>query len=82
MSLSKEQLIEARQIADATPPGFYSLKELYGEQWQWVIRKQAYGKWFRQSVRNDELPGLQWVRRRSNRSHEYEVRPRVESPVS
>lgn len=80
MRLTKAQLVTAKMLARDVPAGLYSLKELYGEHWQWVVRKRAYGRWFRLSVLDDGLPGVRWVRKRSNKSHEYEVVPSAMEP--
>ena len=74
--LDEHQLATAKAIVRDTAPGRYSLKELYGDYWQEVRRPRAYGRWFRLSVLHEDLPGVRWARRRSNKSHEYDVLPR------
>ena len=73
---NKEALADAMKIVRKAAPGRYTLKQLYGDEWQWVYRPRYYGRWFRAAVRRDDLPGVRWVRKRSDKSHEYEVLPR------
>lgn len=54
-------------------PGLYTLKQLLAETWTAQPRPRAYGKWFKASALADDLPGVQWVRQRSDRSQEYRV---------
>ena len=73
--LTGRDLQDALRIARDVKPGRYTLRELYGEEWQEVLRKRAYGKWFRESVRRGDLPRVRWVKKRSDKSHLYEVLP-------
>ena len=66
-------LAAAMQIVGETPPGRYKLSVLFGDQWQWVRRRRLFGQWFRAWVRAGLFPRVRWVRKRSDRSHEYEV---------
>ena len=69
-------LAATKAIVSERPPGRYKLKTLFGEHWQWVRRRRLFGQWFRAWVRAEELADIRWVRKRSDRCHEYEVLPR------
>ena len=55
------------------PAGLCTVRELHGEEWQGVRRPRAYGRWFKASVLNGDLPGVRWAGRKSNKSQLYEV---------
>ena len=55
------------------PPGKYTVRKIFGLYWGSNRRPRDYGKRFNASVRHGDLPGVRWVRQRSDRSQEYEV---------
>ncbi len=71
--LNSDEIAGAKRAVAAAKPGLYSVRELFKESWAGKRRPRAYGKWFKASALAGDLPGLQWVRRRSNRSQEYQV---------
>ena len=73
LKLTQNQLAAANEIVAATAPGTYTARELYGENWEWIIRKRAHGKWFKASVMHDDLPGVRLVGKKSNKALLYEV---------
>ena len=75
--LNRDEIVTALKQIAANPAGKYTLKDLCGDAWPTEQRPRAFGKWFKASVMAGDLPGLRWVRRRSDRSQEYEVLPRV-----
>ncbi len=62
-----------RDILKDLPPGQYSVKEMYGVEWLDVRRKRACGRWFRLAVDDFQIPNVKFVKKRTNRSLEYEV---------
>lgn len=70
---AKVELADVVDIAESFPPGYYTLKQLYGAGWKHVLRKPHVGKLFKRWVDGGWIPHVQWVRKRSDRSHEYEV---------
>jgi len=72
-TLSKHELAVAKGIVAAIAPGKYTTRELHGSEWEWIIRKRAYGKWFKAAVLHDDLPGVRLVGKKSNKSLLYEV---------
>lgn len=74
--LTQEQLASATGLIQGKTAGIYTLRELFGEErWALVIRKRAYGQWFRRSVERGAIPRVRLAGRRSNRSLTYEVLP-------
>src|SRR5258708_3587724 len=71
--LNHEERATATRIIEATPPGRYRLRDLYGEEWELIHRPKAHGRWFRASVRAEALPRVRWLRKGSDKSHVYEV---------
>ena len=61
------------ELARQRGPGRYTLKEIYGEQWQFVRQRTSLGKLIKQAVLSGGLPGVRWVGRKSNKSLLYEV---------
>jgi Domain of unknown function (DUF1413) len=75
-SLDDRQLATVARIISGRPPGTYTVRELFGdEEWRLVIRKRAYGQWFKRSVERGHLPRIRHVGKKSNRSLAYEVLP-------
>lgn len=74
--LSADELAAAAKIIEATPPGVYRLRELYGDEWDNIYRPRAYGRWFRGSVLEGTFPPVRWVKKGSDKSHVYEVLPK------
>jgi hypothetical protein len=75
--LNRDEIVTALKQIAAKSAGTYTLKALFGDAWSTEPRPRAFGKWFKASVMAGDLPGLRWVRKRSDMSHEYEVLPRV-----
>jgi hypothetical protein len=50
-----------------------TLPELYGEAWAFVRRPKTFGKQFKRAVLDGRVPGVRWVREKSNRHQLYEV---------
>jgi hypothetical protein len=69
--------LEAQELINAKPPGFYTLSELYDDVWGRIWRPRAYGKGFYEAVCKRLLVGIAWVKKRSDRCHLYEVLPRA-----
>jgi hypothetical protein len=72
--LDKQQLAFAQKMVGNAPDGDYTLRELFGDEWTHVHRPRAYGKWFKASVTDQQLPSVTWIGRRSNRALVYSVR--------
>jgi len=72
----KDDLEVVKKLIAALAPGRHTMKEIYGDLWEGVRRKRACGWWFKRAVDAGRLPRLRWVRKRSNKSNEYEVLPR------
>lgn len=77
LTLSKHELAIAKGIVAAIAPGKYTVRELHGSEWEWIIRKRAYGKWFKAAVLHDDLPGVRLIGKKSNKALLYEVRPPI-----
>ena len=73
--LSDEELATAIRLIQKKPPGRYLLKVLLDDMWESNRRPRHYGYQFKRSVDRGLVPGIIWVRKRTNRSHEYEVMP-------
>ena len=69
--LSEEDLAAVMRVLSRKPAGRYELSRLFGAYWRGV-HPRAYGKWFRAWVRAEAVPGVRWVRKKSNNCHEYE----------
>ena len=74
--LNSHELADAKRIIEAVSPGRYRVRDLYGEEWDDVSRPRSHGRSFSESVRAGALRGGRWVRKRSDKAHEYEVLPR------
>jgi hypothetical protein len=68
-ALTEEQIATAVEFAQAREPGRYTLREIYGDQWQFVIRPRRLGRLFKRAVDSFAVPGIRWVGRKSNKSH-------------
>lgn len=73
--LSELQLAIVDEVLRGRAPGLYTLPQLFGLEWQHQRRPSAYGRWFKASVLHDDVPGVRWVRKRSDRRQEYELLP-------
>jgi hypothetical protein len=58
---------------EALPSDIYTVKALYGADWHANPRPRGFGKRFKRTVLHGALPRLRWVRKRSDRSQEYEL---------
>ena len=77
--LSKEEVVYAMTKVRALAPGAYTVKEVFGSDWELNYRPRHYVKRFKAAVFHGDLPGVCWRRKRSDRSHEYDVKPSTES---
>ena len=76
--LDDKLLAVTNKTITETAPGRYTLKALFGDAWYRVThRPRAFGNWFRKSLKGGFIAGVRWVRKRSDKSNEYEVLPRV-----
>lgn len=73
--LNRDEIAFVMKAVKAHSPGLYTLKQLLAETWTAEPRPRAYGKWFKASALADDLPGVRWVRQRSDRAQEYELPP-------
>lgn len=73
--LSEVQLAIVNEVLRNRAPGLYTLPQLFDAEWQHQHRPRAYGRWFKASVLHDDIPGVRWVRKRSDRRQEYEILP-------
>jgi hypothetical protein len=71
--LSDEQLATTLEFARLREPGRYTLREIHGDQWQFVWRPRRYGVLFKRAVVAGTLAGIRWIGRKSNKSLLYEV---------
>lgn len=60
-------------LIEKAAPGRYNLKELLGVHWGDLWRPRHQGKLFKRWALEGKVPRVRWVRRRSDRSQEYEV---------
>ena len=72
--LGANNLDSMKQRIDRTPPGQYTLRELFGDDWKGVRRPRALGKAVRTSVRHGDLPGMEYAHQGSDRSHVYWIK--------
>ena len=72
-ALTFAHLEAIRALARSRAPGRYTLKEIYGDQWQSVWRPQRFGRLFKLAVVAGALAGVRWVGRKSNKSLLYEL---------
>jgi len=67
-----------RQLVDecieSRAPGEYTLPELIGDTWDWVLRKTVWGRFVKKDVtKTGRFPRLRWVRQRSDKKQIYEL---------
>ena len=68
------QLID--QCIESLPPGEYTLPELIGDTWEWVLRKTVWGRLVKRDVtKSNRYPRLQWLRKRSDKKQVYRLLP-------
>lgn len=79
--LDRRELADAMRIIAATSPGRYRLRDLYGDEWLGIRSPQDHGRSFSESLRAGASPGVRWVKKRSDKAHEYEVLPIGPQPV-
>ena len=60
-----------QKIIDALEPGYYTAKEIFDYLWSYVGRPRQYGKDFKAMTEDGSLEGIQFIRKRSNKSLEY-----------
>lgn len=53
---TSNDLAIAGRILDETPPGFYGVRDIYGEEWDLVDHPQRTARLFREAVLADRLP--------------------------
>ena len=73
IALTVAHLEAIRAFARSRGPGRYTLKEIYGDQWQFVWRPRRFGRLFKLAVLAGALAGVRWVGRKSNKSLLYEL---------
>lgn len=73
MSSPNFTLADVLARIEKVPVGFYTLPEMFGSDWESGRRPRNLGKLFRRAVRNGTVPRVRWIRKRSDRLHEYEV---------
>jgi hypothetical protein len=71
--LTSDHLELILKLARSRGPGRYTLKEIHGDQWQFVLRRRRFGILFKRAVDAGVLAGIRWVGRKSNKSQLYEV---------
>src|SRR5688572_14742823 len=71
--LTPEELAFTIPIIRKRLPGRYTVPELFGDEWERIASPTDFGKSFRTSVRAEAIPGVRWVRTRSDKLHVYEV---------
>jgi hypothetical protein len=73
MKIVELDLAMVNEVAQGLAPGLYQLSALMGDRWPLVRSKRRYGKEFKAAVDTGKVTNVRWVRKKSNRSHEYEV---------
>jgi hypothetical protein len=57
-ALSPKQITIAQAIIDATPPGEYELKQIYGTRWDSISSPTKFGKVFKAAVQAGALRNI------------------------
>lgn len=71
--LSEPDLKLARELVAGVKPGRYTLKALYGDQWQFQRRPRRFGWLLKLAILAGRVPGIRWLHRNSSRHQVYEV---------
>ena len=63
----------ATELIAGLRPGLYTARQLYGRMWHMNRGyPHLFGRRFKATVMRNRLPGIRWVRQRSDRCQEYE----------
>lgn len=71
--LNEREVVGAIEVLRQLPLGLYTVKKMFGNQWSGNYRPRNYGKRFKASVMRGDVLGVRWMRKRSDKSQEYEV---------
>lgn len=71
--LDREELAWVAAIVADAAAGLYTVRQLFGEQWQFVRRKRAFGRWFKKSVLACFVRSVEWRGRNPSKSQIYEL---------
>lgn len=73
-ALTATERAEAQRVIDSTSPGIYTLANLYRSRWKTVANVHAFGIRFKESVRRELLPGIEYYQDTGAHAAQYVVR--------
>ena len=71
--LTAEEHRTIARLLKAWGPGPFTLKALFGDQWQFEKRPRWLGRLFRKAVELGLVNGVRWLLRKSDKSNVYEM---------